>query len=99
MTNHTHHWWIPQNSHLYWARKQKKGCSYTEKEKLYECITEISNPFRIEPTLPKFWEKEGINRGTIPQILEGLKRSLLVMWENGIHRVAEKLGWKLLGVL
>ncbi|NXI20299.1 ENR1 protein, partial [Irena cyanogastra] len=27
-TNDSHDWWIPQSKHLYWAQKQKPGCSY-----------------------------------------------------------------------
>ncbi|NXQ29756.1 ENR1 protein, partial [Alaudala cheleensis] len=28
VTNHTHQWWIPQASSLYWSKKQEKGCSF-----------------------------------------------------------------------
>ncbi|NXL82783.1 ENR1 protein, partial [Leptocoma aspasia] len=28
VTNGIHQWWLPQAKHLYWARKQKQGCSY-----------------------------------------------------------------------
>ncbi|XP_053795977.1 endogenous retrovirus group 3 member 1 Env polyprotein-like [Vidua chalybeata] len=60
VTNDTHQWWIPGAPHLYWSRKQKQGCSYIQKEKLYECITTDPNPFHDDPQMYKFWSKNGV---------------------------------------
>ena len=61
VTNGTHRWWIPKAKDLYWARKQKQGCTYVEREKLHECITREPNLFQDEPKISEFWSKIGIN--------------------------------------